>query len=118
MVEIRDCIPIVDIAKRNGKSTRCIKRRLLKAHRRREAERPDSPPLLTQFAPGGHWFANRVVLQQVAPGLLDGGHEVRLARIEATLTHLADGLARVEAKVDELLDTSVTIRARVVELTR
>lgn len=111
---LRDCIPLADLARANNLTTRCVKRRLLKLHKRRLIEHPDAPHLLSQFADHGHYFANRIVLQKLAPGLLDGGEEIRLARIEATLTRLSDDLVRIEAKLDELLDVSVTIRSHAV----
>jgi len=99
--------PVADVARRNGTTVRCMKRRLKRYAERVRLAFPAESPLLVQFG-GGRYFVDRSVAWRHARGLIvDGADEPW----EEALRALRESAERVEAMHAETLDVLASIKA-------
>jgi hypothetical protein len=108
--------PIRETAARHGRTTRAMKRQLLKLRKQLLEKHPDEPPIIQQFGgPHSEWRLDRSVAWRRARGLVVAQARSPLEAVLEALIELRDqaaenrvetleAIARIEASTDTMRD--------------
>jgi hypothetical protein len=108
--------PIRETAARHGRTTRCLKRQLLKLRKQLLERHPDEPPIVVQFGgPSSEWNLDRSVAWRRARGLVVPQTTAPLDMVLRALnelhgqvaemhTQVLEQIAKLEASTDTMRD--------------